>query len=67
MRLKVLLHPADEGGFWAEAPALPGCVSEGSTAEEALANIREAAVGWLEVSAERLSADRQAQVVEIEV
>ena len=51
MKLKVLLHPADEGGYWAEIPALPGCVSQGESRDEALANIREAAEGWLEVSA----------------
>ena len=54
MKLKVLIHPAEEGGFWAEAPALPGCVSEGDTLDEALDNIREAALGWLEVAAERV-------------
>ncbi|NJL27200.1 MAG: type II toxin-antitoxin system HicB family antitoxin [Thermoanaerobaculia bacterium] len=53
MKLKVLIHPAEEGGFWAEAPALPGCVSEGDTLDEILVNIREAALGWLEVAAER--------------
>jgi len=53
MKFKVLVHPAEEGGFWAEVPALPGCVSEGDTYEETLANIREAAEGWLEVSMER--------------
>jgi len=57
MKLKVLLHPAEEGGFWAEAPALPGCVSEGETLEETLANIREAAEGWLEVAAQRIEID----------
>lgn len=50
MKLKVLVHPAEEGGYWAEATALPGCVSEGDTFEETLANIREAAEGWLEVA-----------------
>lgn len=54
MELKVVLHPAEEGGFWAEVPTLPGCISEGETGEDALANIREAAEGWLEVSAEQL-------------
>jgi predicted RNase H-like HicB family nuclease len=67
MRLKVLIHPAEEGGYWVEAPALPGCVSEGETLEEALANIREAAEGWLEVAAERAPPDGQAQVGEIEL
>jgi predicted RNase H-like HicB family nuclease len=56
MELKVLVHPAEEGGYWAEAPALPGCVSEGETLDETLANIREAAGGWLEVAADRASA-----------
>jgi len=59
MKLKVLIHPAEEGGYWAEAPALAGCVSEGETLEEALANIREAAEGWLEVADGRTAADRQ--------
>ena len=54
MKLKVVVHPADEGGFWAEVPALPGCVSEGDTMEETLANIKEAAEGWLEVAADRV-------------
>ena len=67
MRLKVLLHPAEEGGFWAEVPALPGCVSEGDSRDEALANIREAAEGWLEVSAEQVGADPFAQVVEVDL
>ncbi|MGE3243373.1 MAG: type II toxin-antitoxin system HicB family antitoxin [Pirellulales bacterium] len=67
MRLKVLLHPAEEGGFWVEVPALPGCVSEGESREEALSNIREAAEGWLEVSAEQAESDPLAQVVEVDL
>jgi predicted RNase H-like HicB family nuclease len=42
MKLKVLVHEAEEGGYWAEVPALPGCFSEGDTLPEMLANIREA-------------------------
>ena len=67
MKLKVLMHPADEGGFWAEVPALPGCVSEGETRDETLANVREAAEGWLEVAAARAVIDAQTQVVEVEL
>ena len=67
MILKVLLHPAEEGGFWAEIPSLPGCVSEGDTREETLANIREAAEGWLEVAADLAEKDAQTQVVEVEL
>jgi predicted RNase H-like HicB family nuclease len=67
MKLKVLLHPAEEGGFWAEIPALPGCVSEGDSLDDTLANIREAAEGWLEVSAQRAETDPQAQIIEVEL
>ena len=67
MKLQALIHPAEEGGFWAEVPALPGCVSEGETWNETLANIREAAEGWLEVSDERTKIDSDAQLVEIEL
>jgi predicted RNase H-like HicB family nuclease len=67
MKLKIVLHPAEEGGYWAEVPGLPGCVSEGDTFDEALANIREAAAGWLEVAAEQAAIDPAAQVVEVEV
>ncbi len=69
MRLKVLVHSAEEGGFWAEVPALPGCISEGETLDETLDHVREAAEGWLEVAAERAQSenDPDAQVVEVEV
>ena len=43
----VIIHPADEGGFWAEIPSMPGCASEGETLDETKANIREAAEGWI--------------------
>ncbi|MHB9023297.1 MAG: type II toxin-antitoxin system HicB family antitoxin [Armatimonadota bacterium] len=38
----VLLHPAEEGGYWAEVPALPGCFAQGETVEETLNNTKEA-------------------------
>jgi predicted RNase H-like HicB family nuclease len=48
MRLKVVLEPSDEGGFTVYVPSLPGCISEGDTKEEALANIQEAITLYLE-------------------
>ena len=42
MRLRVLFEPSDEGGYTVYVPALPGCISEGDTLEEARHNIREA-------------------------
>ena len=47
MNVKVVVHAAEEGGFWAEVPALPGCVSQGETMDELLANVREAIQAWL--------------------
>ena len=47
MQVKVVVHEAEEGGFWAEVPALPGCVSQGETMDELLANVREAIEAWL--------------------
>lgn len=49
MKVKVILRPEKEGGYSVAIPALPGCYSEGETVEEALANIREAAEGMIEV------------------
>ncbi len=42
MEYTVILHQAEEEGYWVEIPALPGCFSQGETAEEALQNAREA-------------------------
>lgn len=67
MKFKVLIHPAEEGGFWAEVPGLPGCVSEGENVPDTLANIREAADGWIAVATEQALENRQAQVAEIEL
>lgn len=67
MKLKVLIHTAEESGFWAEIPALPGCVSEGDTYEEMLTNIREAAEGWLTVATEKTVVENQVQIAEIEL
>ena len=42
MEYTILIHKAEEGGFWAEVPALPGCLSQGETVEETIANTKEA-------------------------
>jgi predicted RNase H-like HicB family nuclease len=42
MEYTILIHKAEEGGFWAEVPVLPGCFSQGDTIEEAIANIKDA-------------------------
>ncbi len=47
MKLKVIVHKAEEGGYWAEVPAIPGCATQGDSFEELLANIYEAVEGCL--------------------
>ena len=47
MKLSAIIHKAEEGGFWAEVPALPGCFTEGDTRAELEANLKEAVEGWL--------------------
>ena len=67
MRLKVILEPSDEGGFTIFVPSLPGCISEGSTEQEALANIQEAIELYLEPVEDDWVLEEQAVVQEIEV
>jgi predicted RNase H-like HicB family nuclease len=50
MKLKIIVHEAEEGGFWAEVPALPGCATQGETYDEVIRNVREAIEGWLAVA-----------------
>ena len=47
MKIKVLAHEAEEGGDWAEVPAIPGCATQGERMEELLANVSEAVEGCL--------------------
>ena len=49
MKFKVLVHQAEEGGFWAEVPAIQGCATQGDTFDELLKNIYEAVEGCLSV------------------
>jgi predicted RNase H-like HicB family nuclease len=67
MRVRVVLEPSDEGGFTVYVPALPGCISEGETEEEALANIQEAIELYLEPVEDDWITDGSVRVQEIEV
>ncbi len=49
MKIRVHVHEAPEGGYWAEVPAIPGCVTQGETFEELLSNLYEAVEGCLAV------------------
>ncbi len=67
MRIKAIIHQAEEGGFWAEVPALPGCITEGDNMEEVLANLKDAIQGWLEVANSSQKVESSDQIVEIAV
>ncbi|MGI8637014.1 MAG: type II toxin-antitoxin system HicB family antitoxin [Segetibacter sp.] len=67
MKLKVIIHQAEEGGLWAEVPALPGCVTQAETIEELIPNIYEAVEGCLPVDIEPSSIGENDKVLELAV
>ncbi len=67
MKLHVILEPSEDGGFTVYVPALPGCLSEGNTKEEALANIREAIELYLEPVEDDASFSPNAEELEITI
>ncbi|MDD5452100.1 MAG: type II toxin-antitoxin system HicB family antitoxin [Thermodesulfobacteriota bacterium] len=66
MKLHVIIEKDEAGYYVAEVPALPGCLSQGKTYEEAIANIKEAIEGWLEVMESKQSFD-STRLVEVAV
>jgi predicted RNase H-like HicB family nuclease len=67
MKLKVIVHEAEEGGYWAEVPAIAGCATQGETFEELLQNLYEAVEGCLSVDIEPARIAAGERVVEIAV
>ncbi len=67
MKIKIVIHKAKEGGYWAEAPAIPGCASQGETYDELLENMREAIEGCLSVDIEPSKTKETDQVIELAV
>ncbi len=66
MKVKVVIHEAEEGGFWAEIPAIPGCATQGETFQELLTNLYEAVEGCLSVdvaAAEKTNSDQVFEIV----
>ena len=62
MKIKAIIHPAEEGGYWAEVPALLGCITEGDTIEEVTDNLKDAIEGWLDVANSRYTTDVTDQI-----
>ena len=67
MKLKVVVHRAEEGGFWAEVPAIPGCMTQGETIDSLLANVRDAVEGCLSVDVRECLVSNTDHVLEIAV
>ena len=67
MKLKVIVHEAEEGGYWAEVPAIPGCATQGETFEELLSNLYEAVEGCLAVDVRDIPTSGNDRIVEIAV
>ena len=67
MKLKVIVHEAEEGGYWAEVPALPGCATQGDTFEELLHNLYEAVDGCLSIDVQEEEIPQDAHILEIVV
>jgi len=67
VKLKVVIHQAEEGGYWAEVPAIPGCATQGETFEELLQNLYEAVEGCLAVDVEQPKTDAGGIVMDIAV
>jgi len=67
MRLKVVIHEAAEGGFWAEVPAIPDCATEGDTFEELLTDLYEAIEGCLSVDVAHVKTGARDRVVDIAI
>lgn len=66
MKMKIVIHEAEEGGYWAEVPALPGCYTQGETLAQVRKRIREAITCHLDVPLpKQISKSARIQVVEV--
>lgn len=65
MKIKVVVHEAEESSYWAEVPAIPGCATQGETMEELLANVHEAIAACLDVEVDPPEHAPKDQVLEI--
>jgi len=65
LKIKVIVHEAQEGGYWAEVPAVPGCATQGETMEELLANVHEAIEACLSVEVDQPEHNSTDRVLEV--
>jgi len=67
MKLKVIVHEAEEGGYWAEVPAIPGCATQGETFDDLLKNLYDAVEGCLSVDMKDIQISAGDKVLDIAV
>lgn len=67
MKLEVVVHEAEEGGYWAEVPSIPGCATQGDSYEELLANVHEAVEGCLSVDVRNVAVSATDRIIEMAV
>jgi predicted RNase H-like HicB family nuclease len=67
MKLKVIIHEAEEGGYWAEVPAVPGCMTQGQTMQELIENLYDAVEGCLSVDMDKIPLQQNDKVMELAV
>lgn len=67
MKLKAIIHEAEEGGYWAEVPAIAGCATQGETLDELMVNLQEAIEGCLSVDLDVIEVAGSDQVIEVTV
>ena len=65
MKFKAVMHEAEEGGYWAEVPALPGCSTQGETLEALTDNLKEAIALWLELGEDEIKHNKTSQILEL--
>ena len=67
MKLKVIIHEAEEGGLWAEVPAIPGCMTQGETMKELILNLYDAVEGCLSIDMDKIPLKQNDTVLELAV
>ena len=67
MKLKVIIHEAQEGGFWAEVPAIPGCMTQGDSMEELIENLHDAVEGCLSIDMQNIHLENHDTVMDLAV
>ncbi len=67
MKLKVVIHEAEEGGLWAEVPAIPGCMTQGETMKELIENLYDAVEGCLSIEMDEVHLEQTDTVMELAI